>query len=119
MKKKAFMLLLVVLLLACQTASVSAQEFSDGQGSYYEIEYTVGSEPFDAGKSLLICYGTGLLIALITVGIMYGQLKSVRKQHAAGQYTKPGSMQLTSATDMYLYRNVTKIPIQQNNSKSR
>jgi uncharacterized protein len=67
-------------------------------------------------KTLLICAGVGLVIGLIVVLILKGQLKSVRRQNQANAYIRPGSMQVTVARDLFLYRNVTKTRRQSNNS---
>ncbi|MBQ7810328.1 MAG: hypothetical protein IJ346_05120 [Clostridia bacterium] len=50
----------------------------------------------------------GFVIALISVLVMKGKLKSVRRQPAAKDYLVPGSMNVTSSRDIFLYRNVTK-----------
>lgn len=63
---------------------------------------------FPLGQNLIICLVIGLVIALIVTGVMRSQLKTVRKQHTANQYTKPGSMRITHSTDLFLYRNVTR-----------
>lgn len=119
MVRKVFACLLAILLIASMTVSVLAAqtEYVRLHDSYSDS----GSdeEGFDVGKSLLISLAAGLVIALIVTGVMRGQLKSVRRQHAANQYTKPGSMNVTSATDLYLYRNVTRIRREQSDSGKR
>ena len=72
--------------------------------------YDVGNMP--KGKvsllwipvSLLI----GLVIALVVTGCMRAQLKTVRRQAAAVNYMKPGSMNLKVSRDIFLYRTVTR-----------
>ena len=72
--------------------------------------YDVGNMP--KGKvsllwipaSLLI----GLVIALVITGCMRAQLKTVRRQAAAANYLKPGSMNLRVSRDIFLYRTVTR-----------
>ena len=72
--------------------------------------YDVGNMP--KGKvsllwipvSLLI----GLVIALVVTGCMRAQLKTVRRQAAAANYMKPGSMNLKVSRDIFLYRTVTR-----------
>ena len=82
-------------------------------------------DPFDSGTlpkepfSLLWIPGAlviGLVLAAIIVAIMKNQLKSVRFQSAARNYLRPGSLQLTVSTDLYLYRTVSKTPKPKNNS---
>lgn len=82
----------------------------------YYIDGHLNGFPFPAGRNMLICLVVGLVIALIVTGIMRSQLKSVRRQPGAGEYTKPGSMQLTHSSDLYLYRHVSRVKIQRNNS---
>ena len=57
---------------------------------------------------LLISAAIGFVVALIATGVMKGKLKSVRAQAAANNYLKQGSLQVTEARDIYLYRTVTR-----------
>ena len=75
--------------------------------SYYLDGYTNGF-PFDTGKNLVIALIVGLVIGLITALVLKSQLTSVRKNHQADVYVKPGSMKVTLRNDLYLYRNVTR-----------
>lgn len=84
----------------------------------YYIEGHINGFPFPALQNLIICFVIGLVAALIVTGVMRSQLKSVRKQMGAGDYTRAGSMQLTHSSDLFLYRNVTRVKIQ-NSSSSR
>lgn len=72
-------------------------------GSPYDVG-TLPRAPFRVVRNLLICLGIGLLAALIVTGVMKAQLKTVRSQTAAAQYMKPGSMHLTEAREIFLYR---------------
>lgn len=83
----------------------------------YYLEGHANGFPFNFGKSLLIAVVIGLLAGLITAFCLKAQLKSVRRQHQADAYVKPGSMQLTVRRDMFLYRNITRTR-KQNNSSS-
>lgn len=74
----------------------------------YEIDGEINGFPFRLGKNLLIALAVGLVIALIVTGVMRAQLKSVRKQLAATEYTKQGSMQVTASYDLFLYRTVDR-----------
>lgn len=82
----------------------------------YYIDGHLNGFPFPVGQNLLICLVVGLVVALIVTGIMRSQLKSVRKQTGAGDYTRAGSMQLTHRSDLFLYRTVSRVRIQSNNS---
>lgn len=50
----------------------------------------------------------GLATGLIVTGIMRSKLKSVRAQPYAGNYIKDGSMNITVARDIYLYRTISR-----------
>lgn len=86
----------------------------------YEIDGERNGFPFNFGLSLLISLVIGFAVAFIATGVMRSQLKSVRSQTGAREYTKPGSMQLTRSTDLFLYRTLdrTRKP-QQTSSGSR
>ena len=68
--------------------------------------------------SLFVSIVIGFVVALIAVLVMKGQLKSVRRQSAASNYLKAGSMNVTESRDVFLYRNVTKVKKAENNSSS-
>lgn len=84
----------------------------------YYIDGHLNGFPFPALRNLGICLVVGLVIALIVTGVMCAQLKSVRKQQGAGDYTRAGSMRLTHSSDLFLYRNVTRVKIQSSSSSS-
>ena len=78
--------------------------------AYRDEPYDVGDfsgNSFRLGKRLLICFGLGLVIALVAVGIMYSQLKSVRS-HTASHYVRGGGLKLTASRDLFLYANVSR-----------
>ena len=58
------------------------------------------------------------VIALITVFILKGQLKTVRKQAGARSYVKEGSFQLTRQQDIYLYTTTRRRKIETSSSSS-
>ena len=53
----------------------------------------------------------GLVCALIIVGTMKAQLKTVRPALAAGSYVRKDSIKVKSERDIYLYRNVSRTEI--------
>ena len=57
---------------------------------------------------IVIAAGIGLLIGGITVGGMAGDMKSVRKQAAAKDYLREGSLNLTDSRDVFLYRTLDR-----------
>ncbi len=75
-------------------------------------------EPYDRGNmpkgefplltNLAIALVIGFIIALIVVSVMKSDLKSVRAQKNASNYTVPNSMRLTKNMDLFLYHVVTK-----------
>jgi uncharacterized protein len=72
------------------------------------LAYYLAGSPFNAGRSFMISLVIGIIAGLITAFVMKGQLKSVRKQDSARVYVKKGSMRLTYAQDIFLYRNVER-----------
>lgn len=58
----------------------------------------------------------GFVLALIVVGGMRSELKSVRSQSTANSYVKQGSMNVTESRDMFLYHTVTKTEKPKNTS---
>ena len=82
----------------------------------YEIQGERDGFPFNFGLSLGVSLAIGFVVALIATGIMRAKLKSVRTQSAAREYIKPGSMQLTRSTDLFLYRTMDRRRKPQNTS---
>ncbi len=88
--KKLAVLVLCIAMMFC----LSVTAFAEGGGSDGGIN--VGAAVIGA----LI----GIVIAVIVMMSLKGQLKSVRMQHAAQNYIKQGSMQVTTAREIYLYK---------------
>nr|WP_294680737.1 TPM domain-containing protein [uncultured Anaerotignum sp.] len=74
-------------------------------------------KPFDKGSLpkeplawfwIPVSIGFGFVVALIVVGVMKSQLKTVRFQAAAGDYMKKGSLDVREKRDMFLYSNVSR-----------
>jgi len=78
--------------------------------------YEKPEPPFEIGKNLLISFGIALVIALIVVSSMKGKLKSVKKQDAAADDVKSGSLNLTQAHERFLYHTVSRTAIPKNTS---
>ena len=53
-----------------------------------------------------LSFAAGLGAALLAVGSMKSQLKSVGMQREARDYIRPGSLQVTSGGDYFLYRTI-------------
>lgn len=84
----------------------------------YEINGEINGFPFKFTRNLVISLVIGLVVALIVTGSMKSQLKSVKRQPAATEYTKPGSMQVTYSKDFFLYRIVDRQKKENNSSGS-
>lgn len=76
-------------------------------GNPYDID-NMPKEPFPVMTALGISFGIGIVLALIITGIMAAQLKSVRKQAAAGEYIKKDSMKVTDSKDLFLYKHTER-----------
>lgn len=96
------------------------EEYADAFHTFADkcAEYIDGYLNFPVFTNLIICLVIGLVIALIATGVMRGQLKTVRKQDTANQYVKSGSMHVTHSSDLFLYRNVSRVKKAQNSSGS-
>lgn len=79
-----------------------------GECEYY-IDVDINGVPFDFGFTLIVSLVIGFVIAFIVTGVMRGQLKSVRTKAAASDYVKTGSMNVTEASEFFLYRNVSRV----------
>lgn len=94
-------------------AFLSAEEYALAIESFiddceYQIDGEINGFPFKFFKNLIISVVIGLVAGFIITGIWKGQLKSVRQQSGAANYTKQGSMQIAQANDFFLYRTVTR-----------
>lgn len=74
----------------------------------YYLDGHINGFPFEFGVNLIIALAVGIVAGLITVLVLKGQLKTVRKQDQANAYVKAGSMQLTVHSDTFLRREVTR-----------
>lgn len=85
------------------------------QCAYYLDGYRNGF-PFQAGETLVIALIIGVVVGLIVAFALKAQLTSVRQQRQANAYVKSGSMQITTRSDLFLYRNVSRTRRQSSNS---
>ena len=69
-----------------------------------------------ANRLLPVLLGAGLVVALIVVGILKGQLKTVRRKQDAASYVRSGSFHLTRAQDVYLYTSTARHRIEASSS---
>lgn len=84
----------------------------------YYLNGHINGFPFEFGMNLVIALAIGMLAGVIVAFILKGQLKSVRRQHQANNYVRSGSMQLTTAYELFLYRNVSRVKRQESSSSS-
>lgn len=86
-------------------------------GEPYDTDH-LPNEPFEPLLSLVTAFAIAFIIALISTGIMKGQLKTVRSQTAADNYTKQDSMKLTKKSDLFLYKKVDRLEKTESSSSS-
>lgn len=70
--------------------------------------YPGGGES-SVGTNIVISLTVGVIVALISVSVMKGQLKSVKAQTTAHSYVRRNSLMLTQQRDIFLYRSVKKV----------
>ena len=93
---------------AMKAAYDSSDTYAGGVRAYLSVvEKCMG---FDAVHALVIAVIAGAVVALVVVLILRAQLKTVRAQRGAADYTRPGSMQVTSSYERFLYRTVNRTP---------
>lgn len=68
----------------------------------------------DSSPNLLLSLIIGVIVAVITIGVMRASMNTKRKQHGASVYMQPGSYHLRTHQDLFLYSNVTKTRRQEN-----
>lgn len=88
--------------------------YADAVEAYAEhVDRTIDDyNSLPLAKIVLISLVIGFVIALISVGAMKGKLKSVRAKNNANSYIKRDSLNITSSSEIFLYRNVVKTPKQ-------
>lgn len=76
-------------------------------GAPYDVDnMPKGAFPFF--RNLLIALGVGIVFSLIIVLVMRGKMKTVRRQPAASDYMKQGSMDITQSKDLFLYTHLDR-----------
>ena len=79
-------------------------------------EFITDEISFKWFSSIVISIVVGFVIAFIVTSSMKSKLKSVRRQLAANEYTKNGSMNVSESRDFYLYSTITRVAKPKNNS---
>ena len=67
------------------------------------------------GTNLIVAFSIGAGISLIIILVYRSKLKPVKFQKEAKEYFVPGSFNLRRSNDVFLYFNITKVPIPKNN----
>lgn len=67
------------------------------------------------GTNLIVAFSIGAGISLIIILVYRSKLKPVKFQKEAKEYIVPGSFNLRRSNDVFLYFNITKVPIPKNN----
>lgn len=78
------------------------------QDCAYQLEGQVNGFPFAMGESLAVSLLVGFGVGGIVVLVLSLQLRSTGRRRTAQGYTRKGSFRLTGASDIYLYRNVSR-----------
>ncbi|MBQ7624671.1 MAG: TPM domain-containing protein [Clostridia bacterium] len=76
------------------------------------FNYSKYGSPMNAVIAVVL----GLIVGLITRGVLKAQLKSVKQKTEANEYVTEGSMKLEKSEDVFLYKNVTKTERQSSSS---
>lgn len=67
------------------------------------------------GTNLIVAFSIGAGISLIIILVYRSKLKPVKCQKEAKEYIVPGSFNLRRSDDVFLYFNITKVPIPKKN----
>ena len=67
------------------------------------------------GTNLIVAFSIGAGISLIIILVYRSKLKPVKFHKEAKEYIVPGSFNLRRSDDVFLYFNITKVPIPKNN----
>lgn len=67
------------------------------------------------GTNLIVAFSIGAGISLIIILVYRSKLKPVKFQKESKEYIVPGSFNLRRSDDVFLYFNITKVPIPKNN----
>ncbi len=105
-------------------ACFADKDYTDGVSSFVSLcDARVGEhkngKPFNWFLSLAVSLGIGLVVALISTGVMRSKLKSVHKQTTATQYVDRRGVNLEESRDLFLYSNVVKTYIPRSNPSGR
>ena len=103
--KKLFALLLTLFSSAALTVSAAATDGAQAQ---------TGN---DTLLKIVVCLLIGLAVGLTVTLLMKRGMSTVRKQKRADVYVKKDSFSLTESRDLFLYSTVTRVRVNNNNSR--
>jgi Beta-propeller domains of methanol dehydrogenase type len=83
----------------------------DANQSNVDQTTTRTRSPFGWFGAIFWSSAVGMVVGLIVALSLRSQLTSVKPQTMATAYTKPGSLKITDRTDLFLYHNITRVPI--------
>ncbi len=104
-------------------SDLSDGEYADAFNAFvsecdYYINGYINGFPFKWKMTLVVSLAVGLVAAFTVTSVMKGQLKSVRANNTATEYVKRGSMNVTLARDIYLYRHISRMKKPDHDSSS-
>lgn len=74
--------------------------------------------PVSVGKAAIAAIASGFAAGGIGTGRMKRKLKSVHRKTNAGDYVRAGSLKIVRSSDMFLFKNVSRVEIQRTSSSS-
>ncbi len=95
-----------------------AEQFleEDAKGRPYDTTHTYGERSIKSAVYFMYAMGIGLFAAIVTLVVLFQQLKSVRVKNEARDYVRSGSFRVTRANDIFLYRTVSRRKIEREKS---
>ena len=102
-------------------SDLSGGDYAEAFGGFadkceYYLDGYLNGFPFDFGISIGIALLIGVLVGQIVGKVLKGQLKTVHRVNQAKNYVKPGSMNLQTQNDVFLYRDIRRTPKPRDNN---
>ena len=85
---------------------------------YYEYYGEKEQESDNIILFIVIPPVVGIVCAFVVTGSMKSKLKTVRSEAAAKNYIRPGSLSIEQQSDVFLYKNVSKVRIESSSGGS-
>lgn len=95
-----------------------AEEFlaEDDKGLPYDTDHRYRERQIYSLVYFVFAMGIGMFAAIVTLVVLFQQLRSVRVKHEARDYVRSGSFRVTRANDIFLYRTVSRRKIEREKS---